>query len=328
MTPDQGTEGGWDIHTHLMPQPLIAAAAQGDFGMKLEPDAIDVHGFRLALKTMGNPKALLDRIDDDGLHGAAVGVPPPLFRADLPTSERAAYIDLLNNGLLETVDVAPERLRPLAYLPTDIPQLAVSVADALDDRWAGVIVGTDLGAHSYADESYHDLWRILSDRKLPVLLHPSESKDARLKPFYLSNLIGNPMETTIAAANLVFGDVLGQFPDLQFVLSHGGGAVGMLYGRWQRGMDTDRPGIRRLTLPPVEAVRRFNVDNVVHSPAQLSALVDILGSERILLGSDWPFPMGSVSASASLHGIDAEIARLIRHDNPRRIFGFAWAQET
>jgi len=96
-------------------------------------------------------------------------------------------------------------------------------------------------------------------------------------------------EATIAAAHLVFAGVMHRFPGLNIILAHGGGCVAALCGRWQRGAITDRPGVPDLALKPIDAVRRFYVDSLVHSPAYLRAIAELIGEDKILLGSDWPF---------------------------------------
>lgn len=312
--------GGWDVHTHLLPADIADKAASGAFGMKAGDGFVQVHGFKLQLAAIGNPANLVRRIEKDGLDGAIAAAPPPLFRADLHVSERKAYVEWLNQGILAAT-ARDRRLRAMAYLPTDLPELAIEIATSLGGEWAGVIVGTDLGAHSYADEVYHPLWARLSERQLPVLIHPSESKDPRLTPFYLSNLLGNPMETTLAAAQMIFGDIPAQFPDLKVILSHGGGALAQLLGRWQRGLDSDRPGIRPLKTGPVQAARWFHVDTIVYSRDVLELLVKTVGEDKLLLGSDWPFPMGTASADDDLQYLPSDTQEKVRTDNATRVFG-------
>ena len=137
----------------------------------------------------------------------------------------------------------------------------------------------------------------------------------------MSNLIGNPVETTIAAANLVFAGVMHRFPGLKVILAHGGGCVAALCGRWQQGVATKRRGIPDLPLQPLDAVRKFYVDSLAHSPAFLAAIIDIIGADRILLGSDWPFPMGASSAEHDLAHLDINSKIKIRKTNPEHVFG-------
>ncbi len=314
--------GGWDVHAHIVPPALVRAAERGAFGMTAGPGVLNICAHGVPLHPISETPKLVERIRQDGLDGAIVSVPPPVFRPDLGPSDRRAYADLVNDGLLEACRPYGDALRPFAYLPVEDPAQGAEIAARLDRNWAGVVMGTELGEDlSYASDRFDGLWRVLSDRGLPLFIHPGSSPDRRLDPFYLSNLLGNPVETTIAASHLVFGRVFERFPDLKIILAHGGGCVAALCGRWQCGVATKRPGIPAMRLQPIDAVRRFYVDSLVHSPAFLRAIVEIIGADRVLLGSDWPFPMGASSADHDLGALDIELRRRIRKLNAETVFG-------
>ena len=313
--------GGWDVHTHIIPPAVIAAAEKGRFSMKTAPTTLHICSHGVPLHPLAKIDALVDRVKSDGLDGAVVSVPPPLFRPDLSSADRANYAQLVNDGLLTACHPNAPLLRPFAYLPVEEPELAAKIAAGLDGQWAGAVAGTELGPLSYASERYAALWQTLSDKKLPLFIHPGSSPDPRLDPFYLSNLLGNPVETTIAAANLVFAGVMHRFPGLKIILAHGGGCVAALCGRWQQGAMTKRPGIPPLALEPRDAIRRFFVDSLVHSPAFLAAVIEIIGDDRILLGSDWPFPMGAASADHDLGHLSHAQKIKIRKTNAEHVFG-------
>ncbi len=321
VKPMPRSDGGWDVHTHIVPPAVVAAGERGAFGMRATPDTLKICAHGVPLHPLSEVAKLVDRIKSDGLDGAIVSVPPPLFRPDLRQSDRRDYASLVNEGLYEACRGHSGALRPLAYLPVEDPVLAASIASGLDERWAGVVMGTEMADLSYASDAFDPLWRTLAEHKLPLFIHPGSTPDKRLDPFYLTNLIGNPVETTIAAANLVFAGVMQRFPGLNIILAHGGGCVAALCGRWQRGADTNRSGIAKLPLPPIEAVRRFYVDSLVHSPAFLDAIVKTIGADRILLGSDWPFPMGAPSADHELGHLDAALRHQIRKTNAETAFG-------
>ena len=317
-----GRMGGWDVHTHLIPRPLIDSVAESRaHGMSLRPGQLCVCGHGIPLHPICEAERLVDRIRSDGLDGAIVSVPPPLFRPDLLHDARRAYADLVNESLLAACRAHAPVLRPLAYLPVEAPETAAAIAETLGADWAGVVIGTEHPGLSYADSAYAPLWQVLARKDLPIFIHPGSTPDARLQPFYLANLLGNPVETTIAAAQLVFGGVLHDFPRLKFILAHGSGAVAALAGRWQKGVATTRPGVPALPLPPIDAVKRFFVDSLVHSPSHGRMLMEVLGADRILLGSDWPFPMGADSADADLGAYAPETVETIRRQNAERVFG-------
>jgi len=313
--------GGWDVHTHIIPGAVIAAGEKGLYGMRTAPKTLHICAHGVPLHPLSKIDALMERVKSDGLDGAIVSVPPPLFRPDLSTNDRAGYTQLVNDSLLAACHAHQPALRPFAYLPVEDPELAADVASRLDHNWAGAVAGTELGTLSYASGRYDALWQALSDAKLPLFIHPGASPDKRLDPFYLSNLLGNPVETTIAAANLIFAGVMHRFAGLKVILAHGGGCVAALCGRWQHGAGTNRPGIPNLALQPLDAVRRFYVDSLVHSPAYLTAIIDMIGADRILLGSDWPFPMGASSAEHDLTHLDIALKKQIRKTNAEIVFG-------
>jgi aminocarboxymuconate-semialdehyde decarboxylase len=313
--------GGWDIHTHLVPPAVVTAAERGMFGMRASPSTLTICAHGVPLRPLSEVNRLIDRIKNDELDGAIVSVPPPLFRPDLDANGCRDYAQLVNDGLYEACHRYDPALRPLAYLPVEAPEVAVSVAGSLDARWAGVVMGTETGIVSYASAELDPLWQILCEKKLPLFIHPGSTPDKRLDPFYLTNLLGNPVETTIAASNLIFAGVMSRFPDLNVILAHGGGCVAALCGRWQHAMGTGRPGIPKLALEPKDAVRRFYVDSLAHSPAFLDYVIKTIGHDRILLGSDWPFPMGAPNAEHDIGHLDESLRRRIRRTNAEKAFG-------
>lgn len=313
--------GGWDVHTHIVPPAVVTAGERGAFGMRVSPGTLTICAHGVPLHPLSDVNKLADRIKSDDLDGAVVSVPPPLFRPDLDAKDCRDYTQLVNDGLYEACRYHDRALRPLAYLPVEVPEVAASVAASLDARWAGVVMGTETGVISYASAELDPLWQILSEKKLPLFIHPGSTPDKRLDHFYLTNLLGNPVETTIAASNLIFADVMHRYPDLNVILAHGGGCVAALCGRWQRGTMTNRPDIPKLALEPKDAVRCFYVDSIVHSPAFLDAIIKTIGDDRILLGSDWPFPMGAPNADHDLGHLDEAVRRRIRKTNAEQAFG-------
>lgn len=313
--------GGWDVHMHIVPPGVIAAGEAGRYGMQVAPGSLMICGHGVPLLPISDVGKLVDRLQADRLDGAVVSVPPPLFRPDLNKVERRAYADLVNDSLLSACQSGGKALRPFAYLPAEDPELGVAIAASLGNQWAGVVMGTELGALSYASPRFDALWQALSDRKLPLFIHPGATKDERLEPFYLTNLLGNPFETTLAAANLIFAGVTHRFPQLKVILAHGGGCVAALCGRWQRGHATRRPGIPDLPMAPIDAVRHFYVDSLVHSAPFLDAVIKVIGEDRILLGSDWPFAMGAPVADHDLAALEPALRHRIRKTNAEDVFG-------
>lgn len=315
------TRHGWDTHMHLVPPAVVSAARAGRLGLALGEKTLLIDRARVPLGKIVDVDALIARLDQDGLVGGFVAVPPTLFRAQQPDSDRREWAELVNDSLGEMIAAHPQRLRGMAFVPAEDPALATRLVEELDGSWAGVTLGTELNGRRLHLSEYDQLWDALAQRDLPVLLHPGHPPDERLGEFYLTNLIGYPMETTIAAAHMIIGGVLERHERLKVVLSHGGAALATLVGRWQRGVDTDRPGVPKLARPALEYARRFYVDTVVHSNAYIDFLIATLGVDRLLLGSDWPFPMGTSAAEVDVSHLDEATRRQIRGENVQRVFG-------
>ena len=142
-----------------------------------------------------------------------------------------------------------------------------------------------------------------------ILVHPINVAGAdRLSSYYLANLVGNPLDTTIAAACLVFGGVLERYPSLKFCLAHGGGFVPYQAGRFVHGWQVRTEPKKNLRKPPAEAIKRFYFDTIVHSKDALEFLVGWAGIDRVLLGSDYPFDMGMPDGVLQVRGLSIEPA--------------------
>lgn len=264
-----------DLHAHLAPR-LPAGAREPRVPAELR-----------------RPEALLEHLDRLGLEEAVVSIPPPFYRQELLGDDAVAWVAAVNDGLAEVV-AGESRVSAFAYLPLEHPPLARREIERVEGQgFVGFTAAAGGRSASLAEDELEPVWQALDERGAAILLHPGEPPDPRLEPMYLSNLLGNPFETTLAAAQLIFGDVPARFPRMRIVLAHGGGAVAALVGRWQHGVDTDRPGLRELTEDPSEAVKRFYVDSITHHPEMTELVRRVIGPDRVVFGSDWPFPMGS-----------------------------------
>ncbi|GHE29166.1 hypothetical protein GCM10017771_44710 [Streptomyces capitiformicae] len=227
---------GVDLHSHLAPQ--LDGWARNANGLLL------IDGHLVGPPALFRPDRLEDYLDAADLDEAIVTIPPPFFRQDLSRPDAHGWVRAVNDGLLRALD-GHDRLTLLAHLPLEHPEVALDEYTRLRDEeaWAGLTASAGGGSVSLADPALAPLWKVLDEDGRTLLLHPGTSPDPRLRPFYLSNLLGNPAETALAAAQLVFGDVLARHPRLRFVLVHCGGLLPTVVGRRQRGTDTCRPGL-------------------------------------------------------------------------------------
>lgn len=302
-----------DVHVHLAP---LIGDADLPSGVTSCEGRLHVDGSRVGLPALYDLDALLRWLDGAGIDAAWVSPPPPFFRQGLGAVAARTWATTLNEGTRART-AGSDQLRPLGYLPLDEPEAALAELTRLidGDDFLGWVAAAGGGSLPLDDLRLLPVWQAVETSNRPMLLHPGSTPDTRLDPHYLSNLLGNPVETTLAAAQLVFGDVLGRLPDLRVVLVHCGGAVPALAGRWQQGIDTQRPGVGPLTLAPRDAVRRFWVDALAHEPALVDLARTVIGPDKIVLGSDWPFPMGLPDPVGALAHLDDANRLLITSTN-------------
>lgn len=302
-----------DVHTHLAPAPpLKAGCVHLDEGGRWVVD-----GNRVGVPGLYDAVRLDAWLVERGVDQGWVSAPPPFYRQGMDSESTRRWVHQLDRGMRARLE--PSRAqRLLTYLPLDQPGIAIELVDALGGTGAdGLRVGwcaaAGGGSLRLDDAQLEPLWRRLEASGEPLLLHPGESPDRRLERFYLSNLLGNPVETAIAVADLVLGGVLAAHPGLRIVLVHCGGVVPALVGRWAQGVATARPGIGEGTQDPRAAVRSLWVDSLAHSPEVLALTFEVFGEQQVVLGSDYPFPMGVEDPFASLAHLDgsrqAAIAR-------------------
>ena len=246
------------------------------------------------MRGLFDPSLLIARMDRHGVERAWVSVPPPAYRQRLNAPQALSWATYLNDGLLRIAKESGGRLGALFYLPLEHPEIHPSLQGIYQ---AGSYEGIAMSAGGHprivlSEERYESLWKWLDELEAFVFLHPGTCADPRLARFYLENLVGNPMETGIAAAHLVMAGVPGRYPGIRFCLAHAGGAFSSLVGRMERGFETGRPWVDRGVERPLQAARRFYVDGIAHHPGLLRTVREIHGDDHVLYGSDWPFPMG------------------------------------
>jgi aminocarboxymuconate-semialdehyde decarboxylase len=158
-----------------------------------------------------------------------------------------------------------------------------------------------------ADPQYRPILRRAEALELTVFTHPNTiGAGGRLDCYYLTNLIGNPLETTIMVANLMFSGALDELPRLKLLLAHGGGFAPYQIGRFAHGQRV-RPETRAHTASSAkEMLKRFYFDTLTHEPQALRYLIELVGAGRIVLGTDAPFDMGDENPRATLSQLSAE----------------------
>jgi aminocarboxymuconate-semialdehyde decarboxylase len=296
---------GVDVHCHFIPPALldrIAAEGASHSVTLQERGAKQVVDFAGRDQTQVFPKGMLDLeqrlrwMDDNEIEIQVLSAWMDFSAYVLDPADGAWLASSLNELTAEAIARHADRLRAMAAVPLQEPNLAAAeLRRAVTDLgMIGVEIATSVVDDELDEDRFDPFWTAAADLSVLVLIHPYASIGAeRLERYFFSNVVGNPAEETVAAAHLIFGGVLERHPGLRVCLTHGGGFLPYQIGRQDRGF-VARPDVAavRLTAAPSSFLRRFFYDTIVHSPEALRFLVDRVGSDRVLLGSDYPFPMG------------------------------------
>lgn len=230
-----------------------------------------------------------------------------------------------NDGLARLRARDPGRVSVLGAVPMHDVQAGAAELERImaTGAFAGVEVTASVDGTYLGDRRFDPFWAAAQATQALVFVHPTTRgfADPVFERQYLWNLIGNPFETTIAAADLVMSGTLERHPGLRILLAHGGGAIVALRGRLRHGHHAVAAAGASLDVPPDELIGRFLFDTITHDPALLRALVELVGADRVLLGSDYPFdmadpdPVGTVRAA----GLSAEDEQAVLGGNAARL---------
>ena len=292
-----------DIHAHFFPEAFLEVVddAGPRFGARV--DRANPRGPVIVVGESKTPPLDaeywdLDRrrraMDKQGVDVQALSLTVPMvYWADPAVGLRLARA--FNDALLEAHRAFPTRFVGCATLPMQDPVLALGELERVAPSSAvrAVYLGTNVNGRELSDPAFEPIFARCERGRLPVLLHPlNVIGGSRLGAFYLTNLLGNPFDTAVAASYLVLGGVLDRHPRLEVCLPHAGGALPYLAGRLGHGQKV-RPETRdRVKRPFEHDLRRFTYDTISHAPGALRFLVETVGADRVMLGSDFCFDMG------------------------------------
>jgi aminocarboxymuconate-semialdehyde decarboxylase len=205
----------------------------------------------------------------------------------------------------------PNRLVGLAMLPMQAPDLALKELEraAKLPGMRGLYLATHVNDAELDERKFWNIYARAEELHWPIFLHPIDTIGReRTSRYYLRNLLGNPYDTGVAAASLVFGGVLDAFPKLEINLPHAGGTFPWLIGRLDRGTKV-RPELRHMTALPSTYLRRFTYDTIGHNDQITYDLIRLVGADRVVLGSDYCFDMGLTDPVADVERLDALSAK-------------------
>ncbi len=239
-------------------------------------------------------KARLADMDAQGVAVQALSLTGPMvYWADNEFSHKLAMT--WNDGAVAVHQANPDRFVVLATLPMLDPDRAVDELNRVSKLPGvrGVYMGTNIEGRDLDDPLFEPIFTRIEALGLPVFLHPLPPilGGKRLQPYSLTNVLAFPLDTTVAAAHLIFGGVMDRHPSLLIVLPHAGGALLNLVGRFDHGWNVI-PAAKQSAQPPSAYLHRFMYDTISHSKPVMEFVISQVGVERIMMGSDYCFPVG------------------------------------
>jgi aminocarboxymuconate-semialdehyde decarboxylase len=233
-----------------------------------------------------------------------------LLAYDADPQEGLRRCRIQNEGLARLVREGADRVAALGAVPLQDPQLAATELRALmaDNVLRGAEVAASVRGRFLGDDAFEPFWTVAEETGAVVFIHPTtRGFDAPVfGEHYLWNAVGNPLETTVTAAHMVLTGTMERHPGLKILLAHGGGAILALRGRLRHAHSFQPQARSRLRESPEESLRRFHYDTVVHDAGLLRGLVETVGADRVVLGSDHPFDMGDLRPADTVRAADLE----------------------
>lgn len=329
-----GVVGAVDVHGHVaVPEADELVAGTTGFAEELAAEgrlhtaeSLTVNRTQLAnlrpkLTDVGRRLADLDAM---GVQTQVVG-PMPMhhYWADLPLAAKLARVT--NDAVAVHCAQAPERLVGLGTVPLQHPELAIAEMTYAVGvlGLAGISVSTTVDGRELAHPAHEPIWSAAEALGAVVFVHPwGCSLHERLASNYLGNVVGQPVETTVALSRLIFDGVLDRHPGLRLCAAHGGGYLPTYIGRADHAWHT-RPDARGCVEPPSSYLRRMWFDALVYTPEGLSHLIAVAGVDRVVLGTDYPFDMGISDPLERLAYLDPATRAAIAGTNARRLLGWS-----
>ena len=319
-----------DFHNHYYPPEYLAALTAGPSNIRVTFDERD----NPVLHYPGDYNVIVPGHRDVDAREADLnraGVTKQVLTFTSPgthveTPERAvALARIVNDSLAKIVEARAERFTALGTLPLNDPPASVRELERATGElgFKGFMVFSNVNGTALSDRELWPLWEKAAESRAVLYIHPIHPVGVEaMTDYWLMPLVGFPFDTTLAAAKLVFSDVVERFPEIRWVLAHLGGAVPYLAERLDRGYEAFEECRRNISRPPSEYLKGFWYDTVNFDTAALRLAIEFAGVDRLLAGSDYPHRIGSLEQmleSIDRLDVSAEAKDRIRSGNAARL---------
>jgi aminocarboxymuconate-semialdehyde decarboxylase len=318
-----------DMHTHIIPKHIPDFSAKFGYGDFIR---LDHHRPGFARMMKGNvffreiEENCWDeqvRIPEYARHNTQVQVVctiPVMFSYWAKPQDTLHLSQFLNDHIAQLVAERPKNYIGLGTIPMQDTALAVQELERCKAiGLVGIQIGSNVNQLNLSEEQFHPIWEACEALDMAIMIHPWEMMGAKdMTKYWLPWLVGMPAETSRAACSMIFGGVFEKFPKLRVNFSHAGGAFLPTLGRIEHGYNC-RPDLVAVDNPnpPSDYLGHFWVDCITHDPRLLHYILEMVGDQKVTLGSDYPFPLGDLEIGAFIEdmGLSEESKARIYHQN-------------
>lgn len=305
-----------DVHAHVL-VPAVEERVRDEAGRAEEiasmvremGQASVAHHLSLMPEYLPRLTDLSQRMSDmdaAGIDMQVLSISPTQYYYWAESELASRIVDLVNHHIAEICRARPDRFCGLGTVALQHPELAAEQLRyaVVELGLQGCQVSTRAGEMELADDALVPFWEEAEELGAAVFIHPlgCSTMGDRLATHYLSNVIGQPIETTIALSKLIFSGLLDRFEGLTICAAHGGGYLPAYIGRSDHAHAV-RPESRTMRHPPSRYLKRLYFDSLVYTPLDLRHLIDRVGADRVVLGTDYPFDMGEARPLSVLDAV-------------------------
>jgi len=330
-----------DIHTHILPKTWPNLREKYGYGGFIHLDhhkcgcarmMMDDKFFREIDENCWQPEARLHDCQQHQVDVQVLSTVPVMFNYWAKAEHTHDLSQFLNEHIAGIVQAQPKRFVGLGTLPMQAPDLAIKELERCVKQLglAGVQIGSHINDWNLDNEQLFPIFEAAQELGASIFVHPWDMMAKEKMPkYWLPWLVGMPAESSLAICSMIFGGVLQRLPKLKIAFAHGGGSFPATLGRIEHGFAV-RPDLCAVDCQqsPRSFLKQIYLDSLVHDPAMLRYLVELMGADNIALGTDYPFPLGELAPGKIIEdsGFSADIKAKLYHGSALNWLGLAKEQ--